>query len=325
MNERLLTHARDMTNQLSVRREEKSSRKRRRDADQLKKEEGKKERESEKNRLRKLKMEELEEKISKIKQAAGFKASDLTDEDWIRFLDDKWNDAKWDEEMKKRFGADYYKQADDLNDEDESDSGKRARPMKPTWDDDIDITDLVPGYEELEKIDLSGSESGMDAKSKSHAQEKRDKRRESRKERRVIEEAVDRTLDLEPNLLPGATRKNASHFRYREASPQSFGLTAGDILMADDSQLNQFVGLKKLASFRDPEKKRRDLKKIGKRARLRQWRKDTFGDEEGPSVGPPPTAKFNGKGSSNTENGPGMNADILEGGARKKRKRSRKH
>jgi len=58
-------------------------------------------------------------------------------------------------------------------------------------------------------------------------------------------------------------------------------LTARDILLAEDKQLNEFAGLKKLAAFRDPEKKRKDMKHLGKKARLRKWRLETFGNEEG--------------------------------------------
>lgn len=209
-------------------------------------------------------------------------------------------------------------------------------PKKPKWDDDIDITDLVPDFDEGEKpeISLSGDEvdkeeeadsddatAGSKAKKKSKGQEKRDQKREARKERLRIEEAVDRNLDLDIHLLPGATKKNSTQFRYRETSPQSFGLTARDILMADDSQLNQFAGLKKLASFRDPEKKRRDQKKLGKKARLRKWRQDTFGREDAPdfSWGEKRPAAERG---DETE----TKVDIREGEPkRKKRKRSKKH
>jgi protein KRI1 len=107
--------------------------------------------------------------------------------------------------------------------------------------------------------------------------------------------------------------KQPTKFRYRETSPTSFGLTPADILMAPDSQLNQFAGLKKMASFRDPEKKRKDKKHLGKKARLRQWRKETFGNEDGPEI------------VINVEEGfdAGGGVDIVEGG-RKKKKRSRK-
>jgi protein KRI1 len=340
LNEKLLTHARDATNQMSVRREDTSGRKKKRDAEYQKKEERKRERDSQKNRLRKLKMEELEERVKKIKQAAGLKAASITEDEWVQFLDENWNDEGWEKEMAKRFGDEYYAaedlEFDDNDDDDEAGSKKKKRPKKPTWDDDIDIKDLVPDFDEeaepgvdLTDVDMadggSGEEDGDEEeggskKKKSRTQEKHEKKRSARKERRRLEEAVDRNLELDPTLLPGATKKNSSHFRYRETSPQSFGLTARDILMADDSQLNQFVGLKKLASFRDTERKRRDQKKMGKKSRLRQWRKDTFGAEEEPQFD---LAQAPAPGGE--EKGDEMDVDIREGGSRKKRKRSRKH
>ncbi|KAL1989318.1 hypothetical protein VTN96DRAFT_80 [Rasamsonia emersonii] len=339
VNEKIVTHARDTTNQLSVRREEKSRRKRRREAERLKKEQEKQERENEKNRLRKLKMEEMEEKVRKIKQAAGIKVSDITDEEWARFLDENWDDEKFEKEMQKRFGEEYYAQEEEeaSGDDDDGKQKKKKRPKKPTWDDDIDIKDIVPDFEDEEKVEQGqseedeGEEDAEEAEgTKSKKQEKRDRKREARKERRIIEEAVDRNLDLDPTLLPGATKKNSTRFRYRETSPQSFGLTARDILFADDAQLNQYVGLKKLATFRDPEKKRRDRKKLGKKARLRKWRKDVFGNEEGPQfdfsqlLAQKAAADGTAAGPEGGDQDDEMKVDIREGGSRKKRKRSKK-
>lgn len=329
VNERIITHARDATNQQSVRREEKSSRKRQREAERLRKEEEKKERETEKNRLRKLKVDELQEKVNKIKEVAGLRASDFTDEDWAKFLDDAWDDKKWEQEMQKRFGEDYYAEEEGAGSGDESGS-KKKKPKKPTWDDDIDITDIVPDFDaENPKPSLEDSDAEMDdaddadegsSGKKSKAQEKRDQKREARKERMRIEEAADRNLDLDITLLPGATKKNATKFRYRETSPQSFGLTARDILMADDAHLNKFAGLKKLAAFRDEEKKQKDRKKLGKKARLRQWRKDTFGNEEGPEF------TFGGEKDAGKDEKEGDDkVDIRDGGRKKKRRRTKKN
>lgn len=328
INTQLITHSRDATNQQSVRRDEKSGRKKIRDAERQKKEEEKKQRETEKNRLRKLKTEELQEKVRKVKEVAGLRASKFTDEDWAKFLDGAWDDKDWEKEMQKNFGEEYYAEKDDFGGDGEE---KRKHPKKPTWDDDIDITDLVPDFEdeenpafdpsdaEMEDVDDAGEGSSKNKKSK--AQEKRDQKREARKDRMRIDEAVDRNLDLDVALLPGASKKNTGHFRYRETSPQSFGLTARDILMADDAHLNQFAGLKKLASFRDAEKKSKDQRKLGKKARLRQWRKDTFGNEEGPEF------VFGGEKGPGKDDAPEAgDVDIREGEPRKKkRKRSKKN
>ncbi|CAP94465.1 hypothetical protein EN45_021180 [Penicillium chrysogenum] len=329
MNEVIVTHSRDLTNKQSVRREEKSARKKLRDAERALKEEEKKQRETEKNRLRKLKTEELQKKVEQIKEVAGLRASEFTDEDWSRFLDASWDDSNWEAEMQKRFGEEYY--AGEEGGDSENEGGKKKKlPKKPTWDDDIDIKDLIPDYEDEEEqptLELSEAEAEDDdeasgSKKKSKAEEKRIQKREARKDRLRIEDAVERNLDLDITLLPGATKKNATKFRYRETSPQSFGLTARDILMADDTQLNKFAGLKKLATFREEEQKRRDQRKLGKKARLREWRKDTFGDENGPVF------KFGGdaRPSQPKEADDEDKVDIREGdGTRKKRKRSKKH
>lgn len=326
VNEKIITHARDLTNKYSVRREEKSSRKKHREAERLAKEEEKKQRETEKNRLRKLKVEELQEKVNQIKEVAGLRASKFTDEDWAHFLDDAWDDKKWEEEMQKRFGEEYYAEGGEEGSDGEGE-GKKKRPKKPTWDDDIDIKDIVPDFDEEEKPTMDQDDIMEDAdedddatgNKKSKAQEKREKRRDARKERLRIEEAADRNLDLDITLLPGATKKNASRFRYRETSPQSFGLTARDILMADDARLNEFAGLKKLASFRDSEKKRKDQKKLGKKARLRQWRKDTFGNEEGPEF------VFGGEKAPREDATGEGKVDIREGEPKKKKRKRSKH
>ncbi|KAL4927961.1 KRI1 family protein [Aspergillus undulatus] len=324
LNNKLVTHARDTTNKQSVRREEVSGRKKLREAARAKKEEEKKQRETEKNRLRKLKMAELQEKVDKVKEVAGIRASELTHEDWVKFLDDAWDDKDWEEEMQKRFGDDYYAEDDARGSGDEA-GGKKKQPKKPTWDDDIDINDLVPDFEndeqptvELSDVEMEDGDEG--GKKKSKAQERRDQKREARKDKLRIEEALDRNLDLDLALLPGSSKRNDSGFRYRETSPQAFGLSALDILMADDAHLNQFAGLKKYASFREEDKKKRDQKRLGKKARLRQWRKDTFGDEEGPRE-----FKFgNDKPSAAEQDDAEDKVDIREGEPRKKkRKRSK--
>ncbi|EEP77161.1 predicted protein [Uncinocarpus reesii 1704] len=336
LNEALVTHARDTTSKFSVRREEPSGRKRKRDAERLKKEEEKRQRDEERARLRKLKIEELEEKVAKIKKSAGVRADSFKDEDWARFLDDKWDDKQWEEEMAKRFGDSYYaaEEAGDSGSDGAEGSTKR-RLKKPTWDDDIDIKDIVPDFEdEDDGVDISAAADDTDeageadhkgAKRK-RLQDKKQKQKESKLERRKIEQVVDRNLDLDATLLPGSSKKFSGTFRYRETSPSSFGLTPQDILMADDSQLNQFAGLKKLATFRAPDKKKRDQKKLGKKARLRQWRKETFGDENGPQM--PIMAEAEPEASTDrvvkaSSGDTEMKVDIREG--KKKRKRSKKH
>ncbi|CAH0043412.1 unnamed protein product [Clonostachys solani] len=311
-NEVLKSYARDITAARSVRREDKTVRSRRRELEKEQKEAEKREKREDKARLRKLKLGETEQKLRKVRQAAGATGVELKDEDWMKFLDDAWEDDKWEEEMSKRFGDDYYAMGDAdaaASDDEEAEDKKRKQPKKPKWDDDIDIKDLVPDFDDEEdqpKITLSDSEGqepedanddeGDDeppAKKRKSAKEQKRERLESqkqaRKDRTKLEALVDSKLELTHHDLLSKSAAAHAPFRYRETSPQSFGMTARDILLApSDSALNDFAGLKKLATFRDEEKKRRDRKRLNKKARLRQWRRDTFGREferEGPTYG----------------------------------------
>ncbi|KAH8595573.1 KRI1-like family C-terminal-domain-containing protein [Bisporella sp. PMI_857] len=322
-NEMLKSYARDIAAAKSVRREEPNSRKKQRDARREKKEAEHTEREQEKAQLRKLKIEEMEEKLKKIKQAAGLRGKTLQLDEWTKFLDDGYDDDKWDIEFSKHFGEDYYAQQEGASEsEDEEDQTKRKKKVKkPKWDDDIDIKDLIPDFVEEEQLqndpnfalsdngeDDQDSEEPKPKSSKDRQKEKEAKKRAARIERKHIEDLVDSRLELD---MPMKSQK--ATFRYRETSPKSFGLTAKDILMASDSKLNEFAGLKKIASFRDPEKKRKDKKFLGKKARLREWRKETFGNEDGPEIV---------IGERVTEADVGDGVDIVEG---RKKRRSRKN
>lgn len=280
-NEKLRSHARDMAEKYSVRRDQLNPRQKKREQERQRKEEEKQQRKEDKARLRRLKIEELEDKVRRIKKAAGIRTQDLQPQDWSRFVDDEWNDAQWEEEMQQRFGENYYAAEEVDTDEDaEGAAGREKHKVrKPKFDDDIDIKDIVPDFDDQDKAEFSLSDEDKLSKRKQVKKANEEKKRDAKKERRLIEQLVDDQLQLElDGTLPTSSKAG---FRYRETSPKTFGLTSRDILLADDKQLNEFAGLKKLASFRDPEKKRKDLKHLGKKARLRKWRLDTFGSEEG--------------------------------------------
>ncbi|KAF2269066.1 Krr1-domain-containing protein [Lojkania enalia] len=303
-NEKLVTYARDTVAATSVRRDELSGRRKAREAAKAKREAEKLEREEELARLRKYKIEEMEEKVKKIRKTAGLTGRDFKIEDWADVLEADWSDGVWDDEMQRRFGDAYYnKEYDGTSESDEDNNGKKIRrkPRKPKWDDDIDIHDLIPDFDEndggkpeftlsgdedvqMDDVKSDGKEGRTKAKtSKQRKQARAEEKSSARRDRRLIEKLVDSNLEYEKTLVSNS--KAPTCFRYRETSPTSFGMTARDILLANDSQLNEFAGLKKLAAFRDPTKKKKDRKALSKKARLRQWRKDTFGDEEGPKGG----------------------------------------
>lgn len=319
-NEKLRSHARDMAAKYSVRREEQNPRQKKREAEKAQKEIEKQQRKEDKARLRKLKIEALEEKVRSIKRAAGMRTADILPEDWSRFVDDEWDDKQWEAEMQKRFGDDYYAEHDVASDDGEVEGTRKVR--KPKFDDDIDIKDIVPDFDAEEDVDFSlAKEEATVSKRQKAKKAKEEKKQDSKKERRIIEQLVDDQLQLELNNSLPENSKSAG-FRYRETSPKDFGLSSRDILLANDKQLNEFAGLKKLASFRDAEKKRKDLKHLGKKARLRKWRMETFGNEEGVQASDLiPVEDENVAGDQADGEG---EVDIRTGGSRKKRRRKSK-
>ncbi|GAM82268.1 hypothetical protein ANO11243_002470 [Dothideomycetidae sp. 11243] len=301
-NAKLMSYSRD-TAKFSARREEKSGRQKQREKEREIKDAAKKEQREEKARLRKLRIEEVEQKVKQIKEAAGLGPSEVLNiEEWSNVLDDDFDDSRWEEEMQRRFGDKYYAQQDEMSAEEEEDAdfkSKTTKAKKPTWDDDIDIKDLVPEFDEGEEEkpaftltddELNGAEQNDDqeasqvnivepstsSKPKSRKEQHAEKKRAARKQRQAIESLVDQQLTTSAPSISGN-----KGFQYRETSPVDFGLSARDILFADDAALNSYAGLKKTHAFRDPAKKARDKKKLGKKARLREWRRETFGNDEG--------------------------------------------
>ncbi|KAI1417795.1 Krr1-domain-containing protein [Hypoxylon sp. FL1857] len=339
-NEVLKSYARDVVAARSVRREDKTARKRQRELEREKKEEEKQKKKEERARLRRLKLDEAENKLKKIKKAAGLSGKTLKDEEWQKLLDDAWENDKWEEQLKKMFDEQYYAAAEeeaseDEEDEDDASPKKSKKVKKPKWDDDIDIKDLVPDFEDEERPTVTltddehnGEEEDEEAPSAKRQKTTKERKREKlesqkavRQERAKLEAFVDAKMDIDDPEILASSSKGPSLFAYRETRPESFGLTTRDILMASDADLNQYAGLKKLAHFRPEDKQAKDRKRLGKKARLRQWRKETFGPEferEPPAFNPGGVAEEEGQ----PKLGAGETSNIIEGSSKKKRKRS---
>lgn len=351
-NEVLKSYSRNVVAARSVRRDDKTARKRQRELEREQKEEEKQKRKEERARLRRLKLDEAESRLKKIKQAAGLSGKTLKDEEWQKLLEDAWENDKWEEHLKKTFDDQYYAAEEEEISEDEDEAGtkKSKKIKKPKWDDDIDIKDLVPEFdnEERPNITLTDDEQGEEENeeeeeelaakrpktTKERKREKLESQKAVRQERSKLEAFVDAKMDLDdPEILGGGSSSShqgggagPARFAYRETRPESFGLTTRDILMASDADLNQFAGLKKLAHFRPGDKQSKDRKRLGKKARLRQWRKETFGPEferEPPAFNPGGFVAEEDGEDGRPQKGAGDESNIIEGGSKKKRKRSR--
>lgn len=80
--------------------------------------------------------------------------------------------------------------------------------------------------------------------------------------------------------------------------------------------------MKKYAAFRDPEKKERDRKRLAKKKRLKQWRKEVFGDPNGITM--PADWKPEGLVSKPSEKA-GEESNIIEADGERKKKRRKKN
>lgn len=265
--------------QNTLRRSEESSRKKQRESKITAKKEKEQKRESEISKIKTKRVKEVVSKFEQLKQALG---DDAESEALSRMLSEQvdadFESDDWDKKMQEVFNEEFYSQdvskpkwdnESENEDEDEEDDEEEANE-KPNHDEDVDMT-------ETPKISKSQQKRDEKRKKKQELQEIREKAQQ------LVEENIDMLLEKEgASHLTKKDNDDAPKFRYREVSPDSFGLSSRDILLANDNDLNEYVGLKKLASFRDPEKKKKDHRKYAKKRRLREWRKSVFDNEEEP-------------------------------------------
>lgn len=277
-------------NQDTVRRSTENTRKRQRETKAERKAEEKRERDAEKARFKKLMVKDVMRKMETLKKFIGDDASKFSEADF----EGEFDDTEWDKKMQQVFNEEYY--AGDTE--------------KPKWDDEVDMGDIVvPDSDDEDNDNDDDDEAGEDedvemeqedeeeeeeetpaiSKRKQKALEKQQKKQEAKdilaKATAFVEENVDLAIDKEEarGRKPVRDEANEVRFRYREVSPESYGLTANDILLADDKQLNEFVGLKKLASYRAADKKAKDQRKYGKKKRLKDWRQEVFKKRDAPT------------------------------------------
>ncbi|KAH8103625.1 KRI1-like family C-terminal-domain-containing protein [Cristinia sonorae] len=267
----------------AVRRED-TTRKEARERRKQRKEEELLQKREEVKRLKALKMKELRSKLEKIGKEGG---KSLEDEA-LRVLD---LDADWDPEAHDRQMADLYAQGEDVPVDDDE---------KPVWDDDIDIGDIVPeedlkddkkkkkkkkkkkgGDEEKEEggVDIDEMDADVERPDVQLDEEEWDGTEEMRK--KVLDKYIDELYDMEFNDLVGDM---PTRFKYTKVQPASYSLTPVEILLAKDSELNQFMGLKQIAPYRDKKQERWDRNRNAKVTDLKQqldgrrWGDEVYGE-----------------------------------------------
>ncbi|KAJ1658133.1 Kinetochore protein Spc24 [Dispira simplex] len=232
----------------------------------------KEERAEELKRLKNAKKMEIVGRLKAIQKATGNRALDFEDVD----LDEDFDPAKFDEKMNNIFDDKFYDpqgealtkpvfpddiDLDDLIPQEEEDkprkTGKKqkAKDKQPSVDDDDFImdADFLPGGEHYE---------GPDEEEAGSSSQKGNKHRK-------LNELLDEVYQLDYEDMIGDL---PTRFRYRQVEKASYGLSPAEILLADDRDLNQHVGLSKLATYRPRDVEQRELPRLASRARVCKFR-----------------------------------------------------
>lgn len=273
-------------NQATLRRSKTNSRKRQRDKKNEAKMIEKMETEEMLKKKKTVKVNQVMDRLSKIKEAVGDEVKDevIAKVFGESLLDDDFDDADWDNKMAQVFDEQYY----------------GAEIEKPEWDEDDEIMgdfkkggedeDYEVEEEQTEKMDQNDpieqdtTKKSKKDKLKDKKSAKKEKELLKQKAQEIVEASTLRLLDEVEEERGRSKDKEEVKFKYREVSPETYGLTTRDIILADDKQLNQYIGIKKFAPYRPKELRMKDKRKYAKKKNLQEWRKQTFNDKNGPEV-----------------------------------------
>lgn len=257
--------------QATLRRGKTNARKRARDKKLAVKEQEKHDTEQAVQKKKTAKLNKVMDRLAKIKEAVGGEVNDETIERVFgdSLLNDDFDDADWDGKMAEIFNEQYYD----------------AELTKPEWDEDDEI--MAEYHQEKEDEEEENEDGPPKKKSK---KDKLKEKKSAKKEKQLLKEKAEkiveanktRILDEVEEERGRATENDPNKFRYREVSPESFGLSTREIFLADDLDLNKFISIKKFAPYRPKELATKDKRKFTKKKHLQQWRREVFKDKEGP-------------------------------------------
>ncbi|KAH3679895.1 hypothetical protein WICMUC_000638 [Wickerhamomyces mucosus] len=270
----------------------------------------------EKEKKQKLITKKTTEKINKLtdilEQVKKEYGADIN-EDIVKklsdsLLDKDFDDSKWDELLAEVFNDEFYNddsikptwdKDDEImkdfkstsnHDDEEEEEEEEEKDYNDNNDYDVNQQDKEEKFEDEPPKKKSKKEELKQKKSvkkeKKSIKELAEKAIESNKLKIIdsIEEEQDHhnQKDHKQEQNRGRSKEKKETFKYREVSPESFGLTTREILIADDAELNEFIGLKKFAPYRPKEQRVKDRRKYAKKKQLKDWRKKVFKNENGP-------------------------------------------
>ena len=237
--ERIITHPRT-TDGIVRKEDDRRKKKRQEKKERLAAEEDK--RRSELRRLKNLKKQEIEERLQEIGQVAG--AAAPPPEALDALLAGDFDPEEYDKAMAAAFDDSYYDEAEADESEDllDEEFEKELEKMAKYESDDDEDEHPHPEKAHLStfsKLQKTLPQSASDSASRS---------------REDILRLLEEYYKLEYEDVVGGV---PTRFRYRQVPAQDFGLRADDILTMDEKELNQIIGLKRLAPYREDWQKQR--------------------------------------------------------------------
>ncbi|CAL9738062.1 protein Kri1p [Monosporozyma servazzii] len=276
-------------NQATLRRSDNTTRRRKRDQEKAEKQSIKMEKETKVQKKKIKKINKLTDVLEQLQKEFGAKIEDhMVEKITKTLMNSDYTENEWDNVIAELFNEKFYS----------DESGK------PTWNDDDEDFNMMADEDEAEKeADEEKEEEAEEEKEEAEQTEDKASSKKSKKtvkhiakkEKKKLVEMVENAVEANKLAIIDEVEnergrsKNRDEgddeikFRYREVSPESFGLTTREIFAADDADLNDFISLKKFAPYRGKELRNKDKRKVTKARRIKEWKKKTFNDENGPT------------------------------------------
>ncbi|KAG2306843.1 hypothetical protein Bca4012_084198 [Brassica carinata] len=222
------------------------------------------EREEELKRLKNVKKKEIEDKMKRVLSIAGFKDGQEFPLN-AKNLDDEFDPEEYDKMMKAAFDDNYYGAEDsELHSDEDGDD------EKPDFDKEDELLGLPKNWDVIQSGDgftatrekvlkqkedaISDDEEQEDQEEEVEEEEEREGKRKRKRKASLVKRAQEALmeeyykLDYEDTIEDLKTR-----FKFAKVQPNSYGLEKEEILFLDDSELNQYVPLKKMAPYMDKD------------------------------------------------------------------------
>ncbi|KAB1203421.1 hypothetical protein CJ030_MR8G000577 [Morella rubra] len=277
--DRVMGHARkvegSVRKKVNSRKEQRKSKEERMDAARI-------EREEELKHLKNLKKEDMDEKVRRILRTAGIREDEVVPLS-RKELEEEFDPEEYDRMMKAAFSEKYYEEEDadpefGSNGDEDEDEGEIG---KPDFEEEDRLLGLPKGWDEcgpgggflaarersLKTKVLNSGEN--DYEEEEEAEEGKGKRK--RKKSALLEKAKEAMmeeyykLDYEDTIGDLRTR-----FKYAKTKPNRYGLSAEELLVMDEKELNQYISLKKLAPYKEKEWKLSNKKRFQLKMRTKE-------------------------------------------------------